>query len=388
MISLKKKIALSIFILLVFGGGFFIGKLSVTCPVCPPQDVDLSLLWETWNKLEEKYVDPSALDKQNMIYGAVSGMVDSLEDPYTMFFTPEKTEKFLEDVRGRFEGVGMEVGIRKGRLQVIAPLKGTPAQKAGLRAGDIIMKVEDTTTLDMSLEEAVSLIRGPKGTTVTLSILRNDWESSQEFKIKRDLIEVPSLAWEMKEGNIAYIDISHFSEKADSEFSKAALEILNSPAEKIILDLRNNPGGYLEISQDVAGWFLEKGNTVVIEDFGNGEGEIIYKAEGNSKLLSYPLVILINQGSASASEILASAIRDNRGVKLVGETSFGKGSVQELISLREEASLKVTVAKWLTPERKQITEQGLEPDIEVEMTEEDYSQNRDPQLERAIELLK
>ncbi len=385
--SVIRKLLLSLFILLVFGGGFWIGKLSVVCPICSPQEVDLSLLWETWNTLKEKYVNPSDLDTQEMIYGAVSGMVESLKDPYTTFFNPEKTEKFLEEVRGRFEGVGMEVGLRNERLQVIAPLEGTPAKKAGLRAGDIIMKVNDTRTVDISLEEAVSLIRGPKGTTVTLSILRDGWESPQEFKIKRDVIEVPSLTWEMKEGNIAYINMYHFSKKADSEFSKTALKILNSPAEKIILDLRNNPGGYLEISQDIAGWFLEKNDIVVIEDFSNGKGEITYKAEGNSKLLSYPLIILINQGSASASEILAAALRDNRGVKLVGETSFGKGSVQELITLRNNASLKVTIAKWLTPSRKQISEVGLEPDIRIEMTDEDYNEGRDPQLEKAIELL-
>ncbi len=386
--SVKKKIILVIFFFIIFGGGFWIGKTSVVCEVCPPQDVDFSLFWQTLEKLEEKYVKPGTLNTQEMIYGAISGMVKSLEDPYTVFFSPDETKKFLEDVSGRFEGVGMEIGIRKEKLQVIAPLEGTPAQEAGLRAGDIIVKVEDTRTIDITIEEAVSLIRGPKGTEVTLSVLRNDWDSSKEFKIKRAVIEIPSLKWEIKEENIAYINLYHFSEKADSDFSKAALQILNSPAEKIILDLRNNPGGYLEISQDIAGWFLEKGNVVVVEDFRNSEEDILYKAEGNAKLSSYPIIVLINQGSASAAEILAAALRDNRGVKLVGETSFGKGCVQELVSLRDNSSLKVTVANWLTPERKQISEEGLEPDIRVEITEEDYAQDRDPQLEKAIEIIR
>jgi len=395
--SIKGKIVLVIFFLIIFGVGFWVGQNSVVCKVCPPQDVDFSLFWQTWKKLEEKYVRPELLDTQEMVHGAISGMVKSLEDPYTVFFNPEETKKFLEDVSGRFEGVGMEIGIRKGKLQVIAPLEGTPAQKAGIRAGDIIVKIEDTKTIDITIEEAVSLIRGPKGTEVTLSVLRDDWDSSKEFKIKRAVIEIPSLKWKIlsstnkaggKEGKIAYINLYHFSEKADSDFSKAALQILNSPAEKIILDLRNNPGGYLEISQDIAGWFLEKGNVVVIEDFRNSEEDIVYKAEGNAKLLSYPIIVLINQGTASAAEILAAALRDNRGVKLVGETSFGKGCVQELVSLRDNSSLKVTVANWLTPERKQISEKGLEPDIKIEMTEEDYTQDRDPQLEKAVEIIR
>jgi len=227
--------------------------------------------------------------------------------------------------------------------------------------------------------------------------MRDEWDSSEDFIIKRAVIKVPSLKWELlastgeaggKEENIAYIKLYHFSAKIDQDFREIANEILNGPAEKIILDLRGNPGGYLESSQDIAGWFLERGQTVVIEDFGVKAEQEVYKAKGNSKFSDYPLVILINQGSASASEILASALRDNRGIKMIGETSFGKGSVQKLESLRDGSSLKITIANWLTPNGDLITDKGLEPDIKVEMTEEDYEQERDPQLNKAIEIIK
>ncbi len=370
-------------ILAGFGGGFYFGKSQ--CKICPPEEIDFSLFWEAWNRLEEKSVDKEKFDTQEMIYGAISGMVKSLEDPYTVFLNPEEAERFKEDISGIFEGVGMEIGIRKGQLQVIAPLEGTPAKKAGLRPGDKIIKVGDTLTTDITIDEAVNLIRGPKGTEVTLTIYREEWGSSQEIKIIRETIEIPSLDWEMLEDNIAHLKLYHFTEKASVDFRETAIKILNSPAEKIILDLRNNPGGYLEVAQDIAGWFLKRGDIVVIEE---GKERKIYKSQGSASLSEYPIVILINQGSASGSEILAGALRDNRGILIVGETSFGKGSVQELESLKGGSTLKITVAKWLTPKGELITDKGLEPDIKVEMTEEDYEENRDPQLQKAIEIIK
>ncbi|XOB40646.1 MAG: S41 family peptidase [Candidatus Nealsonbacteria bacterium] len=380
-------IFLAVVILGVFGLGFWTGDVQKVCEVCPPQDLDFSLFWEAYHKLQEKFVDKEKFDSQEMIYGAISGMVKSLEDPYTLFLSPEDTKRFIEDVKGVFEGVGMEIGIRKGQLQVIAPLEGTPAQKAGLLAGDKIIKVDDTLTADLSIEEVVDLIRGPKGTEVALTIYRKDWEKTKEVKITRGVIEVPSLKWEIIDDDIAYLKLYQFSGKAAFDFRKAGFEILDSSARKIILDLRNNPGGYLEVAQDIAGWFLEKGNIVVIEDFGNGNKKE-YKAEGNSGFLDYKIVILINEGSASGSEILAGALRDNRGILLIGKKSFGKGSVQELEKLRGGSSLKITVAKWYTPEGQLITDRGLEPDIEIEITEEDYEQERDPQLDKAIEIIK
>ncbi len=393
----KKKIGLVILFIVVFTFGILVGKSQTKCKICPAEDVDLSLFWEAWHKVHKRFVDPSQLDTQKMIYGAIKGMVNSLGDPYTVFFDPEETKIFLEDVSGTFEGVGMEIGIRKGQLQVIAPLEGTPAQKAGLRAGDKIIKIDDVSTYDMTIEEAVKLIRGPKGTKVVLTIMREGWDKPKEFSIKRAVIEIPCVKWSLissetknedKNGDIAYINIYQFSEKTSSDFAKIALEILKSPAKKLIVDLRNNPGGYLEVAQDVAGWFLKRGSIVVCEDFGKKKKKKCYKAKGNGQLSQYPMVVLINQGSASASEILASALRDNLGVKLIGEKSYGKGSVQELASLKDGSSLKITIAKWLTPKGELISKKGLEPDIKVEFTEEDYDQGRDPQKEKAIEILK
>lgn len=386
--SLFKKIVLIVIVFALFGVGFLVGRNTVVCKFCPPEDLDFSLFWEAWHKIQQEYVNPGDIDIQELIYGAISGMVESIGDPYTIFFDPGDTKRFLEDVGGSFEGIGAEIGIREGQLQIIAPLEGTPAQSVGLRPGDKIIKIDGVSTVDITIEEAVTLIRGAKGTEVILTIMRDEWNSSEDFTIKRAVIEVPSLKWELKEENIAYIKLYHFSGKIDQDFKEIANEILKGPAEKIILDLRSNPGGYLESAQDIAGWFLEKGQVVVIEDFGEKREQEVYKAKGNSKFSDYPLVILINQGSASASEILASALRDNRGIKMIGETSFGKGSVQKLESLRDGSSLKITIANWLTPNGDLITDKGLEPDIKVEMTEEDYEQERDPQLNKAIEIIK
>jgi carboxyl-terminal processing protease len=389
-----KKVLILILLVVVFlggaGFGFYVGKSQ--CEICPPEEINFSLFWEAYHLLQEKFVDKDKFDIQKMIYGAISGMVKSLEDPYTIFLNPEETKSFMEEVKGKFEGIGIEIDIRKGQLQVISPLEGTPAQRAGLRAGDKIMKINDTLTADLTLDEAVSRIKGPKGTEVTLTIYREEWGETKEIKIVRDVIEIPSLKWEIKttsEGeSIAYIKLYMFSENASLDFAQAAIEILNSPAKKIILDLRNNPGGYLEISQDIAGWFLKRGDIVAIEDFGEGKEKKEYNAQGNGRFLSYPTAILINAGSASASEILAGALRDNRDILLIGEKSFGKGSVQELQNLREEGtSLKITVARWLTPKGELIANVGLEPDIKVEMTEKDYEEGKDPQLDKAIEII-
>lgn len=375
-------------VLVSFGLGTMVGRNQVVCKVCAPEDVDFSLFWSAWNTIKENFVGRDSIDTQSMIYGAISGMINSLKDPYTVFLEPDNAKRFIEDVKGSFEGVGMEIGIQKDQLQVISPLEGTPAQKAGLRAGDKIVSINGTSTAGMTTDEAVNLIRGPKGTEVVLNIYREDWKEARDIKIIRSTINVPSVTWEMKEGDIAYIKLYQFSESASYDFRKAVIEILGSGAKRIILDLRNNPGGYLEVSQDIAGWFLESGQIVTIEDFGGKREQEVYKARGSANLLPYPMVILINQGSASASEILAGALRDNREIKLIGETSFGKGSVQEMTELEGGSSLKITIARWLTPNGESISEKGLDPDIKVEMTEDDYSQGKDSQLDKAIEIIK
>ena len=358
---------------------------------CFSSSANISLLCDVYHRLEEKFVDKTKIDDQKMIYGAASGMVRSIGDPYTVFFTPTETKHFKEDVKGTFEGVGMEIGIKKNQLQVIAPLEGTPAQKAGLRAGDKILEINGTSTSDLTIDQAADLIRGPKGTEVELTIFRENWKQPKKIRIVRGVIKIPSLKLEIKDakgGKIAYVKLYQFSEMAEEDFSKAADKILESSAKKIILDLRNNPGGYLVVSQQIAGWFLKKGDIVVIEDFGGKKKQKIYRSKGPSVFVNYPVVVLINNGSASASEILAGALRDNRRIKLIGETSFGKGSVQELIGgLKNNSSLKVTVAKWLTPKGRSINEKGLKPDIEVKMTEKDYEEGKDPQLEKALEII-
>lgn len=395
----KKKLSsffLIIIFLLIFLTGFLIGKSQNICQICPPQKVDFSLFWQAWDQIHKDYVKPKDLDNQKLIYGAISGMVNSINDPYTVFFDPKDAKTFLDDVNGSFEGVGIEIGIKNGQIQVISPLKGTPAQKAGILPGDKIMKINNILANSISIEKAVNLIRGPKGTYVTLTIARDNWKSTKDIKIKRGTIKIPSLDWKLissktgkknKNGDIAYIDLYQFSEKANIDFRKAANSILKSHANKIILDLRNNPGGYLETAQNIAGWFLKRGQVVVVEDFGKKQNKEIFKANGNSKFLNYPTVILINGGSASASEILASALRDNRGIKLIGEKSFGKGCVQELKNLRDGSSLKITVANWLTPKGVLISKKGLKPDVKIKMDENSYKKNGDIQLKKAIEVI-
>lgn len=382
-----RKILISFFLIILiltsFGLGLWKGKSE--CKVCPPQEIDFSLFWEAYYKLKEKFFSPEKFSIQKIIHGAISGMVESLDDPYTTFLDPESTEEFLKNIEGVFEGVGIEIEMRNNQLQVIAPLEGTPAQKAGIRAGDKITKIDNTLTAEITIDEAVKLIRGPEGTEVTLTISREGWETPKEIKLKRAVIEVPSLKWELKDDNIVYIKLYQFSEKISSDFRKAAMEILKSPGKKIILDLRDNPGGLLDRAEEIAGWFLERGQTVVIIEEKERKED---KAHGNETFLNYPIVILINKGSASGSEILAAALRDNRKILIIGENSFGKGLVQEPERLKDGSMLKITTAKWLTPKGQSITEVGLKPDIPIKMTEEDYETGKDPQLDKAIEVIK
>ena len=386
-----KKIIISILIIAAlyvgFSAGFYYGEIEGRTKIAPSDDLDMSLFWEAYNTLKEKYVSNGKFDNQEMVYGAISGMVKSLDDPYTVFFDPEDAKIFEEDVSGEFQGVGMEIAIKDDQLTVVAPLDGTPAQKAGMKSGDKILKVDDISTMDITIDKAVKIIRGPEGSEVRLTVYREEWGETKEIKITRALIKIPSMKWELKDENIAYIKIYHFSGTAGPDFAVLASEVLNSSAEKIVLDLRNNPGGYLETAQNIAGWFIEKGQIVTIEDFGGKRDSKDYKSKGPAEFSSFPIVALINEGSASASEILAGALRDNRGVSLVGEKSFGKGTVQELAKLTQ-GSLKMTVASWLTPNRDQITGNGIEPDIKVELTEQDFDQDKDPQLDKAIEILK
>jgi len=384
-----KPIKIAVVILLIiagFGLGFVVGKKK--CQVCPPSSVDMSLFWQTWDALSQNYVDKTKIDTQKMVYGAISGMVQSLGDPYTVFFNPDESKQFLEDSNGSFEGVGMEIGVQRGQITVITPIEGSPAKKAGVHSGDIVVKINGTSTADMKLDEAIKLIRGPKGTDITLTMYRDDWKESRDIKLTRDVIELPSVKWSLKDNNIAYIQLYQFSEKASDDFKNAALQTIGSPAKSIVLDLRGNPGGYLNVAQDIAGWVLNKGQLVTTEDQGNSKPQIQYTSLGPSLLAKYPIVVLIDEGSASASEILAGALRDDRNVQLVGKKSYGKGSVQEVEPLSGGSSLKVTIAKWLTPKGNQISGNGLNPDVDVTLSQADATANKDPQLDKAIEIAK
>lgn len=375
-------------LVLVFGLGVWIGVNKIVYYVPQPGTIDLSLFWDAYNKLQQKFIDPSKITDQKIVYGAIEGMTGTLGDPYTNFFDPEQAKNFQQALSGSFEGIGVEIGVKKNMLTVIAPLKDTPGDRAGLKSGDIIVKINGQDSISMTSEEAVNLIRGPKGTTVTLSILRVDWNAAQDIKILRDTIKIDSIKWFLKDGDVAYIQIYQFNETLSSDFAKIALEVLQSPAKKIVLDLRNNPGGYLSVAQNIAGWFLEKDQTVVIEDFGKDKPQQIYKSEGSSTFVNYPIVVLINPGSASAAEILAGALKDNRNIKLIGEKSFGKGSVQEVVDLRGGSFLKITIAHWLTPKGSLISDVGLTPDVKIDIIDDDAAQKKDPQLDKALEIIR
>lgn len=378
---------LILFTIFVFSFGFYFGR-DYQKAYQPPTEVNLNLFWQAWNVINERFSDRNLINVEKMIQGAISGMVESLGDPNTRFFTPKETEEFIEGMQGTFGGIGIQIDIRRNQLQVISPIKNTPADRVGLRAGDKIIEIDGVSTVDMAVEEAVTRIRGVEGTNVTLTIFRQEWTENRMIKIQREIIKVPSLDWELINGNIAHLKLHHFIGRMDIDFRNVANEILASPAEKIILDLRNNSGGYFETAKEIAGWFLERGEVIVIKDFSYNQEQEVYRSVGPSRFAKYPIVILINQGSASASEILAGALRDNRGIKIIGEKSFGKGSVQELVRLGDGSSLKVTIANWLTPNQQLITNKGLEPDIIIEKTDDDIDQDKDPQLDKAIEIIK
>jgi len=408
--SVSRKILIVIIVISLaagFGGGVLftqrknlepaVLKNVINRDVLKPNDVDFSLFWETWNAVQEKYVDRDKIDTQKMVYGAIEGMVNSLGDPYTAFLEPVTTKKFEEEISGSFGGVGMELGVRDGAITVISSLKDTPASKAGIKSGDKILKIDTKSTVDMKIEEAVNMIRGKKGTKVTLTILSG--KDTRDVLLTRDIIKVPTVEWKIIESGgtkTAYIEIRSFNQMVDSEFKKAAQEILKSNTNRLILDLRNNPGGLLDSSIELAGWFLDKNQLVVIEEFGN-KTRNEFRADGTGALKNYRTVILINGGSASASEILAGALHDDKGIKLIGEKTFGKGSVQEMQKFSDGSSLKVTIAKWLTPSGVSIMEKGIEPDIKVEIPEADYKEqgkielgnpDKDPQLKKALEELR
>ncbi|MEK7576039.1 MAG: S41 family peptidase [Patescibacteria group bacterium] len=353
-----------------------------------PVEVDFSPFWKSWDVIQSKYVSKEKLNNQDMVWGAIKGLVGSTGDPYSTFFPPEQNKIFQEDIRGNFGGIGIEIGIRNNILTVISPLKNTPAYKASLKTNDKILKINDTSTENLSVEEAVTLIRGEIGTKVKLTIFREEKKEPFEVTIVRDVINVPTIDTETKPGGIFVIKLYNFGAQSTETFRKALRSFIESGNDKLIIDLRGNAGGYLDASVDIASWFLPAGETVVIEKSGSGE-ENVFRSRGYDIFKNLPLVVLVNNGSASAAEILAGALQDHGLTKLVGEKTFGKGSVQELVTIttNPETSLKITVAKWLTPNGRSISDNGLDPDIKVEMKDEDVEKGKDPQMDKAIEIL-
>lgn len=350
--------------------------------------VDFSPFWKVWNTMNEKYPSASKISDQERVYGAISGLVGSLNDPYSVFFNPDETKSFEEEIAGNFDGIGMEVGMKDKILTVIAPLKDTPAYRANIKSGDKILKIDKKVTNGLSIEEAIKLIRGPKGTTVTLTIFREGDKQPREIKIVRDTIDMPTLDTDLRKDGIFVVKLYSFSANSADLFRNAMKKFAESGSDKLLLDLRGNPGGYLDAAVDMASWFLKGGTVVVTEDYGSNKEPEIFRSKGYDIFTDkLKFVILIDGGSASASEILAGAMQDNKRAKIVGSQSFGKGSVQQVIDVTPNTILKITVAKWLTPNGTSISEKGLTPDYPIEITQKDFESKKDPQLDKATELL-
>lgn len=347
-------------------------------------DVDFNEFWKTWNHIRTEYVK-QPVSEVKLFYGAMAGMVAALDDPYSIFFEPVLAEKFNQELSGTFDGIGAEVGIKAEKVTIISPLPDSPAEKSGLRSGDIILAIDGIDTSGMTIDIAVSKIRGPRGTKVKLSIGRKGTKQPFDVEIMRAPIVIKSVRPEFKDG-IAIIKVTSFAEDTVRGFDKAVKETLAKGAKGVILDLRSNPGGYLDAGVALTGEWV-KNSVVLIERSADGT-EKTYNSDGNSRFADMPTVILVNEGSASASEILAGALQDYGKAKLVGKKTFGKGSVQDYQQFSDGSSLKLTIAEWLTPKGRFIDKQGIVPDVEVELTEEDYNAGKDPQMDKALEILK
>lgn len=349
----------------------------VKTDVGKPNDVNFSLFWEAYQKLINNYV--GEIDPRDLLYRAIAGSFTATGDPYTNFLPPDDTKDFENELSGELEGIGIKIGIFEDVPAVIAPLSGSPAEKAGLRAKDKIWKIDDTETMTISLDEAVDLIRGPQGTSVKLTIIRNEEEKVIEIKREKLVVESVELSYR---GDVAVLAINEFGVDTKKEFIKKALEIKNKGIGKIVLDLRNNPGGLLDGAVDVASELLDRDKVVVLEEGKDYKREL--RTNGQAILKDAQIVVLVNGGSASASEILAGAIKDHQRGKIVGEKTFGKGTVQQYENLSDGSSVKITVAKWLTPNGSNIDKDGIVPDIEEKEPDNALFNEDDPLISRAI----
>jgi len=353
-----------------------------------PVTVDYSLLWDALGIVDQKYIDKDSINQQNVLYGAIRGAVAAAGDQYTEFFDPKALEEFNTQLGGTFDGIGAEVGKKDNNIVVITPLDDSPAARAGLRPKDIIVKINEESTAEMTVDEAVGKIRGPRGTSVTLTLFREGQTQTFDVTIKREKIDVKSLKLSYKTVNgkkIAVIELSRFGSDTSEAFAKAVNDLLVAGAKGLVVDQRNNPGGYLDVSVDLASYWLPKGQLVVTEAR-SGTDNQAYNSSGYGRLTGLKTVVIMNGGSASAAEILAGALHDHGVATLVGEKSFGKGSVQQLFTLPDNKSaVKITVAKWITPNGKNLNKDGLVPDVEVKLSDDDIAAGRDPQLDKALE---
>lgn len=363
--------------------------------------LNFSQFWELWKLLKLRYYDDAS--EKDMFYGAMRGMTEALGDPYTTFFEPKVAKEFSDSLKGEFEGIGAEIGVRNGQLQIIAPLPGTPAEKAGLLAGDYILAIDGKSTEGMVTEQAVTLIRGPKGTSVTLKIGRPAKVSAssdakqqakedtkaeplvKDYKIIRDKIIVKSVVLTWPKENVAMIAVANFNLDTATEFRAAVDKVLEKDVQGLILDLRNDPGGYLDRSTYVAGEWI--GDKIVVSERRKGKVIDEFRGTGEGRLKGIPTVVLVNQGSASAAEIVAGALQDYGVAKIIGMKTFGKGSVQDYSEFSDGSAIKITIAEWLTPKGRNINKSGIQPDIQVDRTGQDIEANRDPQLDKALEYL-
>ncbi len=368
----------------IYGQERVIG-LNQSHPEKLADDIEFKRFWELWKLLQEKYYIQPVKDR-DLFYGAMSGLAQSVGDPYTTYFEPKVAQEFQASLQGKFEGIGAEIGSKDDILQVIAPLPETPAERAGIMAGDILIKINTEDTVGMTVEKAVSLIRGPKGTKVTLNILRPSQKKPPfDVTITRDVIKIKSVRSKMLPNQIGVIELTNFNGDTSEAFREAVREVLRNDPKGLILDLRNDPGGFLDTAIDVASYWV--GEEPVVKE--RRQGKIIQEFKGANRAMlgSLPTIVLVNQGSASASEIVAGALQDYGKARLVGTKTFGKGSVQDYQVLSDGSAVKITIAEWLTPKERTINKTGLTPDITVERTPEDYEAKRDPQLDRAVELL-
>jgi carboxyl-terminal processing protease len=352
----------------------------------------LGPFWEAWNLLNQKFASASStaplVTNQDKVWGAISGLASSYGDPYTVFFPPVESKNFNEEISGSFGGVGMEIGVQDGLLTVIAPLKGTPADLAGVKPGDVIVSIGSKSALNMGSDDAINLIRGDIGTSVAVTFARKGVKDPIVKTLVRANIEIPTVDTKLLPSGVFVISLYSFSANSPDLFREALRKFIDSGSDKLVLDLRNNPGGYLEAALDMASWFLPTGKVVVSENFGDKQPPDVYKSKGYDIFTDkLKFAILVNEGSASASEILAGALQDQKKAVLIGEKTFGKGSVQELIPVTGSTSIKITVAHWFTPNGKSISNSGLTPDIIVPLTADNTKGGADPQMDAAVKYL-